>query len=270
LGKVVEEELIAALRESPLFSALKPEELSAVAEIAKLQSFDPNQFIVDEGDVAKAFYLILDGLVEVRREDRPFTRLARGQFFGETTIVGNMSRSDGVLAVRKTRCIVLSGSELRSYPAVALKLMSESTRRAQTTTPQPPAAAHAKPLLPITETTIEFGSKRAKLLFDNLVKSFTQDYMVRRLYFEQAGWRTFSELAKTTRIPRTTLYGVHGNYGAMMNELLARGLIETRVFTGQRGRGGEVLRVRIAYDKEPVKRYVDYAVLKRKSDKQLR
>jgi len=68
-----------------------------------------------------------------------------------------------------------------------------------------------------------------------------------------------------TKIPRASLYGEHGNYGAMMKELLARGLVEMRVFTGQRGRGGEVTRARVAYDKEPVKRYVDAVILKPKS-----
>jgi hypothetical protein len=116
-------------------------------------------------------------------------------------------------------------------------------------------------------STIEFESDKARLLFNILVKAFVEDYMVSRLIFEQAGWMTFSELAKSTGVPRATLYGERGNYGAMMNELLRRGLVETRVSTGQRGRGGEVLRVRIAYDREPVKRYVDRTVLKRKSDK---
>ena len=182
--------------------------------------------------------------------------------------MGDMTRSPDVLAIRKTKCMVLSGSELRSYPAVALKLMGETALRDKTAAPGP-VAAPATSVSTVSDPTIEFKSDNAKLLFNNLVKSFTDDYMVRRLYFEQAGWMTFGELAKATSIPRSSLYGEHGNYGSMMNELLARGLIETRVFTGERGRGGEVLRVRIAYDKEPVKRYVDRAILKRKSDRQL-
>jgi hypothetical protein len=162
---------------------------------------------------------------------------------------------------------VLSGSELRSYPAVALKLLQEATRRDQgvvhESAPPPPSGST---IASVSEKTAEFNSEKSRLLFDSLVKSFTDDYMVKRLYFEQAGWRTLSEMSRVTKIPRATLYGEHGNYGTMMNELLARGLIETRIFTGQRGRGGEVLRARIAYDKEPVKRYVDKVILKRKSD----
>ena len=46
-----------------------------------------------------------------------------------------------------------------------------------------------------------------------------------------------------------------------MNELAARGLVELRTFTGHRGRGGSAIKVRIAYDREPTKRYVDKVAL---------
>jgi CRP-like cAMP-binding protein len=267
LGReVVEGELIAALKRSPVFSALKPDEFSSIAGIAKIKDFDANQFIVNEGDPPNAFYLILSGLVELRRASRPLGRLGRGQFFGETTLVGDLTPSGDILAVRKTRCMVLSGSELRSYPTVAAKLLRQSAPREQEAALQPaPQAASAPPLA--IDDTIEFKSNEARLLFDHLVKAFTEDYMVRRLYFEQAGWMSLSALAKATGVPRATLYGENGNFGSMMNELLARGLVETRTFTGERGRGGEVLRVRIAYDKEPVKWYVDRDVLRGKSDR---
>ena len=269
MAKVVAEELIAALKESPIFSSLKLEELSAVARIAKIQDFPARHTIIDEGDSATAFYLILSGLVELRQEGSPLARLGRGQHFGESTLVGDLTRSAQAIAVRNTRCMLLTGSELRSYPTVALKLMGESTTHIQQfTAPTPRSSPKALAFPPAEESTIEFDSDKARLLFKTLVKSFIEDYMASRLIFEQAGWMTFSELAKATGVPRTTLYGEHGNYGAMMTELLHRGLVETRVFKGQRGRGGEVLRVRIAYDKEPVKRYIDSTVLRRKSAKE--
>jgi len=66
------------------------------------------------------------------------------------------------------------------------------------------------------------------------------------------------------RVPASSLYGRHGGYGAAIEELLSRGLVETRIFSGQRGRGGEVVKVRISYGIEPVKRYVDQ-IMKRPS-----
>lgn len=101
----------------------------------------------------------------------------------------------------------------------------------------------------------------ARAVFDYLVKAFIEDYMMRKLRYEQAGWRSLSDVASSTNISRSLLYGRAGKYGQALTELMSRGLVESRILTGQRGRGGEVVKVRIAYDKDPVKRYVDQAVI---------
>jgi hypothetical protein len=266
-GEATDGELMTVLKGSSLLSSLREEQLRVIAKMAKQSDFERDQMIFREGDTASFFYVILSGLVEVRRSDQPVARLGPGQFFGETTLVNDSTRSMSVFAVRPTRCMMLSGSELRSLPAVVVKVLAEATRRTKANQPQAgaPAIPTREPT-PASGTAIAFKSEKAKLLFDCLAKFFMSDYMVKRLYLEQAGWRTLGELSTATKIPHATLYGQHGNYGPPVTELVSRGLIETRVFSGQRGRGGEILRVRIAYDKEPVKRYVDRVVLQLKSD----
>jgi hypothetical protein len=41
-----------------------------------------------------------------------------------------------------------------------------------------------------------------------------------------------------------------------------RGLVETRIFPGERGRGGRILKMRVFYEKETLKRDVDQWVMK--------
>ncbi len=101
----------------------------------------------------------------------------------------------------------------------------------------------------------------ARAVFDYLVKAFIEDYMRKKLQYEQAGWRSLSEAAASTNISRSTLYGKAGKYGQALTELMTRGLVESRIQTGHRGRGGEAVKVRIAYDKDPVKRYVERTVI---------
>ncbi len=114
---------------------------------------------------------------------------------------------------------------------------------------------------------IKFDNPTTKVVFDCLLSAFIEDYMVRKLFMDQAGWRSLTKVSDASRIPHSSLYGKQGGrFGPSIEELLSRGLAETRVFTGQRGRGGEVIRVRIAYGKEPVKRYVDAYVMKPKND----
>jgi CRP-like cAMP-binding protein len=277
---VIDIELMTVLKECSLFKVLGEEQLREVAEVAKLADFERGQKIVEQGRRATTFYVILNGLVEVRLSEGPLARLGKGAFFGEAALMKGSSYATSILAIRPTRCLALSGSELRSYPAIVVKVLEELMSRNQTidqlragattTTTTTTTTITTIPSQPPSSTTAEpviaFKSKMTRLLFDNMVGSFAEDYMVKRLYLEQAGWRTIGELSAATKISRSTLYGVHGDYGPSMNELLSRGLIETRVFAGQRGRGGEILRARISYDKEPVKRYVDRVVLRRSSD----
>jgi len=171
--------------------------------------------------------------------------------------------------MRRTKCLLLSGSELRSFPSLALKLLEETTRRPRKTEalstkrPEPvPKAVQAQERT--GEQRIEFKLETAKKLFDFVVKCFIDDYMVERLYLEQSGWRSLNEISAKTGIPRNSLYARNGVPGPPVKELRTRGFLEFRVFKQARGRGGEVTKVRIAYDKEPVKRYVDAAILKPK------
>jgi len=99
----------------------------------------------------------------------------------------------------------------------------------------------------------------ARAFFDYLTKSFVDDFKANKLSLEQSGWRTRTASAKATGLTIAALYGEGGRFGPVMKELLSSGLVETRFFPGQRGRGGEVIKVRVAYEKELVKRIVNDA-----------
>jgi adenylate cyclase len=113
-----------------------------------------------------------------------------------------------------------------------------------------------------SELVLQGASAEAEVLFDFLVDAFIEDYMRKRLYIEQSGWRSLVQIAEGSKIPQRALYGRSGHYGSSMNELIKRGLVELRTFTGHRGRGGNAIKARITYDREPTKRYVDKAALK--------
>ena len=68
---------------------------------------------------------------------------------------------------------------------------------------------------------------------------------------------------KQGRVPKASVYRTNGGMGSAISELEKRGLLEIRVFPGERGRGGRILKMRVAYDKEVIKRYVDRLVMKK-------
>lgn len=104
----------------------------------------------------------------------------------------------------------------------------------------------------------EFGSGRGKVIFDQLASDFLKDYMSLNFMEEKSGWRSVTEIARETGIPVSSLYSKSPGSAKSLRELRKRGLVEMKLSPGERGRGGEVTKIRIAYDKSPVRSYIEH------------
>jgi len=107
----------------------------------------------------------------------------------------------------------------------------------------------------------QFKTGSAESVFSYLVNAFIVDYMKQKIYVEKSGWRSLVQIFREAKVPKTSVYGSRGSLGPAILELERRGLVETRLFSGERGRGGRILKARIAFEKETVKRYVDRQVM---------
>jgi tetratricopeptide (TPR) repeat protein len=110
----------------------------------------------------------------------------------------------------------------------------------------------------------QFSTNNAQAVFEHLTKAFIEDYMKKRLPLEKSGWRTLVQIQMDSKVPKSSLYGTDRHRGLAISELERRGLIETRIFPGERGRGGKILKTRVAYEKETIKRYIDHHIMKNK------
>ena len=131
-------EAVKFLKKTPLFGQFSEKELEALFSTAKVREFDAGSTIVREGDPASiGFYLILEGQVEVRKGQKTLAKLGAGDYFGEMALLTDAPRSADVVAVEKTKCLMIMRWELRSiissYPDVALKMMGELARRLSAT-----------------------------------------------------------------------------------------------------------------------------------------
>lgn len=109
-------------------------------------------------------------------------------------------------------------------------------------------------------TDLRFDSERTRGIFDYLVGSFIEDYMRKKYFVERSGWRGLVEVARAVKLSPSTLYRRHSRLDPTVANLVRNGFVETRVFPGERGRGGEVLRLRIAYERKPVGEYINRLV----------
>ena len=112
-------------------------------------------------------------------------------------------------------------------------------------------------------TEFKFKREETKLVFHYLISSFIKDYMKHKLSLENSGWRSRVEISKEAKVPWSSVYGSAGRLGYAVAELARRGLIETKFFKGEPGRGGKILKIRISYDREIIKRYVDSYIMKK-------
>ena len=113
-----------------------------------------------------------------------------------------------------------------------------------------------------SQINYEFRTESSLNTFEFLITSFISDYMIRKLPSEKSGWRTLIEIIGNTKIPKRSVYGTNRRKGHVLLELEGRGIVEVRVFQGERGRGGKIMKARICYEKEPLKQLVDQRVVK--------
>jgi adenylate cyclase len=111
--------------------------------------------------------------------------------------------------------------------------------------------------------SFEFKAANAGRIFDYLVGAFTLDYMIKKLPHLDSGWRSLGEIAKDLQISASMIYAKKRNQlSSPVKELVGRGLVERRFFQNERGRSGEVMRLRAAYENEIIKSYVEARIRK--------
>lgn len=133
---MTQSETTKLLKKSLLFSEFSEFEIQSMTKTAKMRDYAAGSTIVKEGDIGGVgFYLILDGKVEIRRKAKAIATMKQGEFFGEMALLmeKDTPRSADVVAVEKTRCMVLTRWDLRSlistHPDIAVKVMSALAQR---------------------------------------------------------------------------------------------------------------------------------------------
>ncbi|KAJ5094179.1 hypothetical protein N7456_010040 [Penicillium angulare] len=128
-------ELVDRLRSFPLFQATPESFLIEVGQHLRPQLHAPNDYILTEGDDAKAIYWLVRGAVSVTSRDGEsiYAELKPGAFFGEIGVLMDRPRTATIIA--RTRCmlVVLSKDDFRNilprFPEVERAIMEEAQER---------------------------------------------------------------------------------------------------------------------------------------------
>jgi hypothetical protein len=108
---------------TPLFGGFSQDELVEVIRGLKLQSFEPGDVVVTEGESGGSLFIVSTGLVKVFIRDQAgrsqkVRELGEGAFFGEVSVVTRNPRSATVTAATRCELLELDRKTLASIVAI--------------------------------------------------------------------------------------------------------------------------------------------------------
>ena len=119
-----------------LFADLGRPQLESVAHLFEEEVFAEGQRVIRQGLDGSGFYLILEGEARVVIDGAERGRLARGDFFGEISLLVHAPPSADVVATSLLRCLVVPGPELEGFlldhPTVMLRMLQAEAQRLRT------------------------------------------------------------------------------------------------------------------------------------------
>ena len=136
------EDTVALLGRVPVFSALSPDELERVAQVAVPRRFEAGEIVFKEGDEGSTCYIVRSGRARAIHEHpdgRSITlaHFAPGDIFGEMAMFDGERRSATVETTEGTEAIAILSADmhrlLREHPDISVKLIAALGQRLRDT-----------------------------------------------------------------------------------------------------------------------------------------
>ena len=127
------EALIDAIAGFGWFADLTAPQLEGIAHTFDEAVFGEGERILRQGISGSGFFVILEGEAAILVDGTERARLARGDFFGEVSILLGETPIADVVALRPLRCLVLAGPNVEAFlvahPRVMYRMMQAQARR---------------------------------------------------------------------------------------------------------------------------------------------
>jgi CRP-like cAMP-binding protein len=127
------EELVDAIAGFGLFADLNQPQLEGIVHTFEEVAFAEGERVLRQGLTGSGFYVIVDGEAVVSVDGSERARLARGDFFGEVSILLGEAPIADVTATSQLRCLVLAGPRVEAFliahPRVMYRMLQAQARR---------------------------------------------------------------------------------------------------------------------------------------------
>lgn len=126
-------ETMSHLKKVSLFEDLTARELMELARAAKQTRLEAHAAVVREGQYDDCLYLVIEGVVHIRRGEILLTELGPGDFFGEIALLEGVPRSADAVTQTRVRLLALERCELMDRidenPGIAVGMLRRLARR---------------------------------------------------------------------------------------------------------------------------------------------
>ena len=133
---------LSMLAKVPLLAGLERKDLELVARLADEVDVPAGRRLVTQGDLADAFYLILEGTVAIDRDGARISDLGPGDFFGELAMLSQIPRMASATATTPCRLLVVGHREFNSlladFPSVQGAILHAVAQRVASLEPNLP------------------------------------------------------------------------------------------------------------------------------------
>jgi CRP/FNR family cyclic AMP-dependent transcriptional regulator len=126
-------ELTDAIAGFGLFADLSAPQLEGIVHTFDEMAFAEGERVLRQGLSGSGFHVIIDGEAAVLVDGQERARLARGDFFGEVSILLGEAPIADIVATRPLRCLVLAGPRVEAFlvehPRVMYRMLQALARR---------------------------------------------------------------------------------------------------------------------------------------------
>ncbi len=133
----VEKQLVEKLKDVPLFHQTTKKQRKTLARLGKILEWKSGTTAIKQGSKGAAFFLIMDGSVDVIADGNTVARLTDGDFVGEIALIENTPRNADVVAVTDTTVFAFSrpglAAALETEPKMGMALLQAMASRRNVT-----------------------------------------------------------------------------------------------------------------------------------------
>ena len=127
------DEIVDQIASFGLFADLATPQLQGVAHTFEERWYADGERVLRQGLSGSAFHIILEGEAAVIIDGTERATLARGDFFGEVSILLGEPPVADIVARRPLRCLVLAGPQVQAFltahPPVMYRMLQAQARR---------------------------------------------------------------------------------------------------------------------------------------------